>query len=63
MLDNHLYNLVNQLAQENKSLWRIKKLYKEDAASCGQCQDFWRKMEEEKEKYVEELRALIKTHI
>ncbi|MFH1979405.1 MAG: hypothetical protein ABII97_03420 [Patescibacteria group bacterium] len=63
MFDNHLYNLVNQLAQEHKSLWRIKETYKKDAGSCEECKAFWEELEEDKEKHIEELRKLIKSHI
>lgn len=63
MFGNHLYNLVNQLAQEHKSLWRIKKMYKGDAGDCTECKTFWDKMEKDKEDYVEELKGLIKSHV
>jgi len=63
MLDNHIYDLVNQLAQEHKSLWRIKRMYKEDSRECKDCLDFWESLEKEKEKEIEELKALIKTHL
>ena len=58
-----MYNLINQLAQEQKSLWRIKKMYKEDAGDCEECKAFWDKMEKDKEDHVSELKGLIKTHI
>lgn len=62
MLDNHLYNLYLQLTQENKSLWRIKEEYTKDAGDCEMCQEFWKKMEEDKEKHVNEILALIEKH-
>ena len=63
MLDNHLYNLMLQLTQEHKSLWRIKNKYLEDAGSCDHCQAFWKKMEKDKEDHVKELEGLIKSHL
>ena len=62
MLNNHLYNLILQLTQENKTLWRIKNKYMDDA-DCGECKELWKKMETDKEKNVEELTELIKKHL
>ncbi|MFH1956055.1 MAG: hypothetical protein ABIJ28_00180 [Patescibacteria group bacterium] len=63
MFDNHLYNLITQLAQEHKSLWRIKNMYKKDAADCAECRAFWEKMEKEKEGQIEKLQKILKNHI
>ena len=62
-MDNHVYNLVKQLVQENKSLWRIKKNYLEDSKGCEECQKFWEEMAKDKEVHVEKLIELIKKHI
>lgn len=63
MWANHLYNLVNQITQEHKSLWRIKDEYKKDAGDCLECKNFWDKMEKDKEDHVKELESLIKKHL
>jgi hypothetical protein len=63
MLDNHLYNLMIQLVQENKSLWRIRNKYLKDAEDCADCQKFWEKMMEDKQDHVNELLGLIKGHL
>ena len=63
MFDNHLYNLLNQLTQEHKSLWRIKNEYDKDADTCKECKAFWKKLEEDKEDHIEELQSLIKNHM
>jgi len=63
MFDNHSYNLMNQLVQEHKSLWRIKNDYLEDAEGCAECVEFWEKMVADKEEHVAELTALIKDHL
>lgn len=63
MKDNHFYNLMNQMVQEHKSLWRIKNEYKKDAGDCGDCEKFWQKLEEEKESHAKELEELVKKHL
>ena len=63
MLGNHTYNLLEQLVDESKSLWRISKRYKQDAGDCAQCQAFWEKLDEDKEEHIEELTELIKAHL
>lgn len=63
MFENHSYNLINQLTQEHKSLWRIQKMYQADAGSCEACKVFWEKMEKDKKDHIEELKKLIATHM
>lgn len=63
MYDNHTYNLLEQLSEELKSLWRIKNNYKKDAGNCDKCKDFWPGLETQKEKNVETLTELLKTHL
>ncbi len=63
MLSNHIYNLLLQLTQEHKSLWRIKNHYLTDSAGCDECDRFWKKMEEDKETHVRELLGLLKSHL
>lgn len=63
MLDNHIYNLMAQLVEEHRSLWRIKEMYQNDAGDCSTCQVFWKKMIDDKEEHVSELQGLIKNHI
>jgi len=63
MLDNNVYNLMVQLVEENQSLWRIKKMYKDDAKNCEECLDFWNKLEKEKESRIDELEKLIQHHM
>lgn len=63
MFDNHLYNLMNQLVQEHKSLWRIKNDYQNDSGDCEECQKFWKKMEKDKEDHIKELKNLIAKHM
>jgi len=63
MTNNHLYDLMIQLVQENKSLWRIKNEYLKNSSDCPECQEFWQMMEKDKEEHVEELTALVKKHL
>ena len=62
MFDNHTYNIMMQLTEEHKSLWRIKKRYEEEA-DCKECQEFWIRLEKEKEEIIKELQNLLKKHI
>ncbi len=59
---NHLYNLMNQLVQEHKSLWRIKKEYMKEATDEDE-KKFWRKMEKDKEDHIKELTVIIKSKL
>ena len=52
MLDNDTYNLMEQLEIENKSLWRIKNNYKNDASTDNQSRQLWSLIEKEKEEVV-----------
>ncbi len=63
MLDNNTYNLMAQLVEENQSLWRIKKMYKNDAENCEECLEFWKKLENEKEARISEFEKLIQKHL
>lgn len=63
MMDNHVYNVMNQLAQEHKSLWRIRDQYKKDAGDCEECKGLWERMEKDKMDHVEELGRILKSHM
>lgn len=52
MLDNNVYNLIEQLTIENKSLWRIKNNYKTDAVQDKEATDLWDLIEKDKEELV-----------
>jgi hypothetical protein len=63
MFDNNLYNLMMQTVAEHQSLYRIKNMYKKDAKNCKECQDFWDKLEMDKEDHIRELQGLIQNHL
>lgn len=60
MTENHIYDLMAQLVEENKSIWRIKNKYLADTAKHPECKAFFDKLLEKKEKTVAELTQLIK---
>ena len=63
MLQNHVYNLIEQMAHVSKSLWRIKNDYGKDSGDCASCKAFWEKLTEEKDGHVKELMRLIEDHL
>lgn len=63
MFDNNTYNLLMELTQEHKKVWRIKNEYKNDAAGCAECHEFWDKLEKEGEQNITKLEALLKKHM
>jgi hypothetical protein len=62
MTENNLHNLMTQMIQEQKSLWRIENNYLKEAKS-DQEKEFWDKLHNEKKVHIEELRNLIKETI
>ena len=63
MFNNNLYNLINQLTVEHKSLWRIKNDYMKDAKSSPEAKKFWSKLAEDKEMHIKELAKIIKKNM
>ncbi len=63
MLDNNVYNLMLQITQEHKSLWRIKNHYLKDAGGEGECSAYWQKLAQEKEQHIQELLTLLKKYL
>lgn len=62
MLRNNLFNLMNQLVEESKSLWRIKNEYSAEAVGSDDIMNQWKKMEAEKISNIETLKELIKKY-
>ena len=60
MKNNNLYNLMTQLTQESRSLWRIKNEYKKDAGKNKELTEFWKEVAAEKEMLIEDLKMVIK---
>lgn len=63
MLDNNTYNLMMQLVEESKSAWRMRTLYEEEAAHCDECVQLWQRLLADKERNVDELERLVKSHL
>ena len=61
-MNNHLYNLMNQTIQEQKSLWRIERNYADESQSDNE-KAFWEKMKADKKSHVEELIGLIEQEL
>jgi hypothetical protein len=61
--NNNLYNLMMQLTQEQKSLWRIKNDYLKDSAKDKELKAFWTEVATEKEILIEDLKAVIKIEL
>ena len=59
MYEDSLYNLMNQLLQEQKSLWRIQNFYLPQAADTEE-EKFWQDLGADKMDHVEELERMIK---
>ncbi len=59
MLRNNVFNLMNQMVQESKSLWRIKNQYTVEAVGSDDIMGLWKKIEKAKEEHISELQALI----
>jgi hypothetical protein len=62
MLENHVYNLMMQLVQENKSLWRINEHYMNDS-DCDSCREFWENLAAQKSENIRDLEMLISEHM
>lgn len=63
MKNNNLYNLMTQLTQEARSLWRIKNDYSKDATKSKELKQFWKEVAAEKEILIEDLKAVIKAEM
>lgn len=57
--NNNLYNLMTQLVQEQKSLWRIKNEYSKDAGKDKDLKAFWTEVAAEKQVLIDDLKAVI----
>lgn len=79
MMDNNLYNLMEQLIIESRSLWKIKNDYKKNAEECRSCLwsiahppetpdcpaclAFWKELEKQKEENIRKLESLVRDHM
>lgn len=63
VLDDYTYNLMEQLEFENRSLWRIKNDYKNNASMDNESRQLWRFIEKDKEKVVRLLTEKIRQRL
>jgi len=61
-MDNHLYNLLSQLVQDRRSIYRIKKFYLRDAKKCKTCVKFWQELLKAKEAETQRILEILKEH-
>jgi hypothetical protein len=59
MEQNNSFNLLNQLAEESKSLWRINNIYISEAKTDEE-KSFWETLSKQKEVTITELKVLVK---
>ena len=62
MEHNNTYNLMTQMTQESKSLWRIKHNYLKEAKT-KEMKAFWTKLAKDKEVHLKEMKALLKAEL
>lgn len=62
MVRNNLFNMMNQLVQESKSVWRIKNQYMQEAVGSDDMMNLWKEIEKAKEDHIAKLQALIKKY-
>jgi hypothetical protein len=62
MEQNNTYNLMNQITQESKSLWRIKNTYEKEATS-DELKAFWLKLAGEKEASIAMMKEFLKSEL
>lgn len=59
MHENNVYNLMMQIVQEHKSLWRILNDYREDAEGDEELVAFWESLATTKGEQIAELQRLM----
>lgn len=62
MIRNNAFNLMNQLVQESKSVWRIKNEYMKEAVGSEDIMSIWKEMEKTKDEQIVKLQALIQKY-
>ncbi|HEY4507522.1 MAG TPA: hypothetical protein VJJ47_01420 [Candidatus Paceibacterota bacterium] len=63
MKDNTTYNLMLQLVEESKALWRIENEYLEDSGDDDEVRTFWEALAVDKEAHIADLRALVASRL
>ncbi|MCI5050742.1 MAG: hypothetical protein MRY57_00320 [Candidatus Pacebacteria bacterium] len=58
-MNNHDFNILNQLVQEQKSLWRIEEHYLPESKNADD-KKLWTKLRNQKRKNIDELSKMAK---
>lgn len=59
-MNNHDFNIINQLVEEQKSLWRIENHYIDEARNDEE-REAWKKLHEQKKAITEQLQEMTKS--
>lgn len=62
MTENNLHNLMTQMTQEQKSLWRIERNYINEAETDEE-KTMWELLRDNKKEHIAEMHKLIKSII
>jgi hypothetical protein len=63
MLDNHLYNIMSQIVEDHRSIWRMRDMYENDSGECGECRELWKKLAEDREAETNLMIRVLKEHL
>lgn len=63
MHNDHIYNLMAQLVEEQRSLYRIQNMYKQDALKEDVDATIWESLESQKKENVQLLTTEIKKYL
>ena len=63
MLDDNIYNIMEQLVTENLSLWHIKNYYMDDASKDNEIKQVWNFVEKTKKETIELLLERLKERL
>ncbi len=61
-MNNHIYNLLSQLVQDRRSIYRIQKYYLKDVKNCKICSNFWKTLLKQKEEEARKILEILKNH-
>ena len=63
MLDNHVYNLMSQIVEDHRSLWRMRDLYENNSGECAECRELWRGMASSREAELKNMIEILRRHL
>lgn len=63
-MKNHNYNLITELSEQLRGLWRFEQ-YVKDARDCGcsGCAGIWQELKNQKIDLIERLRKEVENHV